>query len=274
MLDTLGEFRIQRPQVTVTEGADGRPNIQIKQNPLQMVDDWALLSDGSVAFLRGHDFSIERIDADGNRTVSGKLPFEWQRLDDEAKVALLDSARQAIERQRAEAQRLVGEAGGPVQFIQNGGAERVMGGMDGGGARGGAAGGAAGRAGGAPAPGSSAAGTPPQRGGAQGGGPGGPGGFQIPPVNLVNPSELPDYRPPFTAGSSLGDLDGNLWVRTTLPVGEHGPIYYVIDRAFTVVDRVQLPQGRTIAGFGSGGVIYLAFRDLEGNNRLESTRWK
>jgi hypothetical protein len=273
MLDTVGEAKIQRADIQVTEGSDGRPNIQVRQNPIQMVDDWALLSDGSIVFVRGADFSIERVDASGDRTRSGKLPFEWQRLDEEAKVALLDSARLAIERQREEARRLVNEAGGPMQFIQGGGAERVMGGD---GPRGGGAGdrGAAAARGGGAAPGSSANGAPPQRGAPAQGPAAGQTGFQIPPVNLVPASELPDYRPPFTAGSSLGDLEGNLWVRTSLPVGEHGPIYYVINTKFEVIDRVQVPQGRMVAGFGKGGVLYLAFRDLEGNNRLESAKWK
>ena len=272
MLDTVGQFKIQRADIRVTEGADGRPNMQVRQNPVQMVDDWALLSDGSIALVRGHDFSIERIDPDGNHTVSGKLPFEWQRLDEEAKVALLDSARVAIEKQREEARRLIGQGGGP-QFVQGGGPGdgrvMIMGGGPGGGPGGGGGGGAAAR-GGAAAPGSSANGAPPQRGAA----PAGPTEFRMPPVNLVPASELPDYRPPFTAGSSLGDLDGNLWVRTSLPVGEHGPIYYVINAKFEVIDRVQVPQGRMVAGFGKGGMLYLAFRDLEGNNRLESAKWR
>jgi hypothetical protein len=29
-----------------------------------------------------------------------------------------------------------------------------------------------------------------------------------------------------------------------------------------------------IAGFGAGGVVYLSFRDAEGNARLETARWK
>jgi hypothetical protein len=269
MLDTAGQFKIQRADIKITEGADGRPNVQMRQNPIQMIDDWALLSDGSIALVRGHDFSVERIDPAGNRTVSGKLPFEWQRLDEEAKVALLDSARVAIEKQREEARRLIGQGGGP-QFVMGGGPGDGRVAILGGGPGGGGDRGAATARGGAAAPGSSANGAPPQRGPA----PAGPAEFQMPPVNLVPASELPDYRPPFTAGSSVGDLDGNLWVRTSLPVGEHGPIYYVINTAFEVIDRVQLPQGRMVAGFGKGGMIYLAFRDLEGNNRLESAKWK
>ena len=32
---------------------------------------------------------------------------------------------------------------------------------------------------------------------------GGPANITIPPLNFVNPSELPDYAPPFTAGNVL-----------------------------------------------------------------------
>lgn len=93
-------------------------------------------------------------------------------------------------------------------------------------------------------------------------------------INMVPPNELPDYRPPFGQQSALGDLDGNLWVRTSAPVGDAGPIYYVISRDNEVLDRIQLPQGRIVAGFGKGGIVYLGVRDAEGNARLESARWK
>jgi len=91
---------------------------------------------------------------------------------------------------------------------------------------------------------------------------------------MVAPSELPDYRPPFGQQGALGDEDGFLWVRTSEPVGTDGPVYYVIDRQNEVVARIQLPQGRMIAGFGKGGIVYLAFRDTEGNHRVERASWK
>ena len=34
------------------------------------------------------------------------------------------------------------------------------------------------------------------------------------------------------------------------------------------------PQGRMIAGFGKGGVVYLGFRDSENKARIEIARWK
>jgi hypothetical protein len=43
-----------------------------------------------------------------------------------------------------------------------------------------------------------------------------------------------------------------------------GAVYEVIDRAGKLVDRVQVPAGTTIAGFGKGGVVYLGMRDAAG----------
>ena len=96
--------------------------------------------------------------------------------------------------------------------------------------------------------------------------------MELPPINLVNVDELPDYRPAFTNGSARGDLDGNLWVRTTSPVGNAGPIYFIINTKSEVIDRVQLPESRQLVGFGKNGDVYLAVRDAEGNARIERAK--
>ena len=96
----------------------------------------------------------------------------------------------------------------------------------------------------------------------------------MPPITMVNADSLPDYRPAFTAGSARGDLDGNLWVRTTSPVGNAGPIYFIINTKGEVIDRVQLPAGRLIAGFGKNGDVYMALRDADGNARVERAKIK
>jgi len=106
-------------------------------------------------------------------------------------------------------------------------------------------------------------------GAARAAGPAAGASMQLPPLTMIPASELPDYRPAFTSGSARGDLDGNLWVRTTSPVGNNGPVYFVINRKAEVIDRVQLPAGRLVAGFGPNGMIYLAVRDADGNARLE-----
>lgn len=102
-------------------------------------------------------------------------------------------------------------------------------------------------------------------------GPDGPGrggapGFNgQPQMNFVSPSDLPDYKPPFFANSVRGDAVGNIWVRT-IPTRQipGGPVYDVINREGKLIDRVQVPVGRTIIGFGSDGSVYLVTRDTTG----------
>ena len=91
---------------------------------------------------------------------------------------------------------------------------------------------------------------------------------------MVDADKLPDYRPAITAGSARGDLEGHLWVRTTSPVGNAGQIYFVINTKGEVIDRVQLPEGRQLAGFGKNGDVYLSLRDAEGNARVERAKVK
>jgi hypothetical protein len=241
-LDTAGFFRINRPNMTVTQTASGGMMVTSTVNPVPTVDDWALLSDGTIAFVRGTDYSIDWVRPDGSRQSTGKVPYEWQRLDDDGKFALLDSARKALEAARERA-RAGMAADGPA------GAEITM--------RMAVTAGAA----------------PPARGGGGGGAPGAPGArLELPPINMIDADKLPDYRPAFTAGSARGDLDGNLWVRTTSPVGNAGPIYFIINTKGEVIDRVQLPEGRLIAGFGKNGDVYMALRDAEGNARVERAK--
>jgi hypothetical protein len=249
-LDTAGFFKVNRPNMSITQTASGGFSMTSKINPIPTVDDWALLSDGTIAFVKGADYSINWVDPDGSKRTTGKVPYEWQRLDDDSKAALLDSARKAFE----EASKRMQAGGGPMVMMGGGGGAEVVTRM---------------------AVTGAAAGSPPSRGSSEGRG-AAPGGARIemPPVTMVNADELPDYRPAFTAGSARGDLDGNLWVRTTSPVGNAGPIYFVINKKGEVIDRVQLPEGRQIAGFGKNGDVFLAVRDAEGNARVERAKIK
>ncbi|HZF73605.1 MAG TPA: hypothetical protein VEZ51_09245, partial [Gemmatimonadaceae bacterium] len=65
---------------------------------------------------------------------------------------------------------------------------------------------------------------------------------------------------PFTPGSTRVDIAGNLWIRTSQNVDAR-PVYDVINSKGEVIDRVQLPANRVLAGFGENGVVYLAVRD-------------
>jgi hypothetical protein len=48
----------------------------------------------------------------------------------------------------------------------------------------------------------------------------------------------------------------------------------VINKKGEVIDRVQLPEGRQLAGFGKNGDVFLAVRDAEGNVRVERAKIK
>ena len=232
-LDTAGFFKIPKVKLNVTQ-SEGRMTMSSETNPLPLVDDWAVLSDGSVAIVRGRDYHVDWINPDGTMTTTPKLPFDWQRLSDEDKVAVVDSAKAAAEKMRTSMagmspDRLLGEsmgrAGGAGMPVM------VMNFSDGG-----------------------------SRAGLS-------GASSIPPMQFVPPSELPDYRPPFTGGAARGDADGNLWVRTTATrpgAVAAGPIYDVINRQGELIDRIQVPAGRSIIGFGKGGVVYLLARDEKG----------
>jgi hypothetical protein len=252
-LDTAGFFKVYRPSFSVTQTASGGISMTSTIHPIPTVDDWALLSDGTVAFVKGADYSINWVRPDGKRESTGKVPYEWQRLDEDGKNALLDSARKAMEETRNRAMQQMAN-GQPVTVGPGGaigGGDMVITRM---------------------AVTGAAAGAPPTRGG----GAAPPGGtrMEMPPVNLVNADQLPDYRPAFVAGSSRGDLNGNLWVRTTSPVGNAGPIYFVINTKGEVIDRVQLPASRLIVGFARNGDVYMTIRDADGNARVERAKLK
>lgn len=60
----------------------------------------APLSDGTVAIVRGQDYHVDFIMPDGSRFSGPKLPFDWKRLSDADKQALIDSIR--VEREKRE----------------------------------------------------------------------------------------------------------------------------------------------------------------------------
>jgi hypothetical protein len=233
-LDTVAFVKIPKVKVDVQRDDNGRVSVSMQMNPLPIIDDYAVLADGSIALVRGRDYHVDIVRPDGSRESFAKIPFEWQRMTDEDKVAFMDSLKAARQRMIANA---------PATATGQAGA---------------AAGGAA-PAGAAPGE---------QRmtvvmGGPGGGGPppgGGPMGGREP--TFVAPSELPDYKPVFFAGAVRADADGFIWIRTIPTKGTAGgPVYDVINAKGELVDRVQVPKDRTIVGFGQGGIVYLLARE-------------
>jgi hypothetical protein len=304
-IDTLGAIRIPKSASTIRRTPDGRFNFYEVVNPMPSTDEWAVLSDGTVAFVRGVDYRIDYRAADGTIASSPKLPFDWQRVTDDDKTRLIDSVKAEQRRSVMGSYvmsmiRWVNLYGKPYPAgftvpegfrVQNGLSRdwKLPPGMQ--------------LPPGyifacrpnetptitAPPPGASpderptgAAPPPVLRDGPRG--PGGPqgipscipgpvvvsGGNAPPPptireAGVMSASELPDYRPPFSSGAVRADADGNLWIRTN-PVKpiQGGAVYDIVSRAGELVDRLQLPQGYALAGFGKDKVVYLSMRDPSG----------
>jgi len=230
-VDTIGFIKTPKLKMDILRDDNGNVRMSSQINPLPVVDDWAMTPDGAVAFVRGRDYHVDWVNADGSKVTSPKIPFDWQRMTDEDKVAFIDSVKAARARQGTNAPTAVTPGGGAAAPAPGGGAASsgaqvfVFGGPGGGGA--------------------------PPRGG-------------IPQIqqSFIPASDLPDYKPPFFAGSTRSDTDGNLWIRT-IPTSAiaGGPVYDLINRKGEIIDRVQIPTGRTIIGFGPAGAVYLANRD-------------
>jgi len=240
--DTAGYIKVPAPRVSVNS-SEGRVRVTMQMNPLSVTDDWALLPDGDIAVVRGADFRVDLLKADGTVVRGEKIPFEWQRLNDSSKQAIVDSVRKVTEEARARQLAIMqgspqATAGSAAAPVSSGGATfqiRIEGGPP-------------------------AAGAPATRSGGT--------SIDLPPVEFAPLSEMPDYRPAFSAGATRADDAGNLWIRTST-VFNGAEVYDVVNGSGRLVDRVQLPAGRTIAGFGKDGVVYLAVRDGTSGVRLE-----
>ncbi len=235
-VDTIG--RIARPLAKISATTpDGKTIIhEWVANPLATVDDWAVLADGSLAIVRGQDYHIDWIRQDGTSSSTPKLPFDWKRLTDADKQRIYDSTRTAL------------HAGMVDGSLRPEGISSL--------------------------PTNPADFTPsPNAGGRAGGGGGGANcgllcGIDlktlIPKPNDVMPmDQLPDYFPPIRLGTTMADRDNNLWILpTTSKQSQHGELVYdVVNAKGELFERVRVPLGRLIVGFGKGGVVYMTSGD-------------
>jgi hypothetical protein len=153
----------------------------------------------------------------------------WQRLDEDAKAAFIDSVKVTREKQRETSMKMMRTRYDSLMEVS-----RKTGGP-------------------APEP------LPPME-------------DYFPPIRLVEPEELPDYKPPFAANSVRGDADGNVWIRPNpMKPMPGGPVYDVVNGEGVLIDRVQFQPNRTLVGFGPGGIVYVGVRDPRGV-RLERVR--
>ena len=198
-------------------------------------------------------------------TSTAKMPFEWKHFTDDDKQRLADSVR--------------GAQNGLLASGYPNAEQRMRGPMPCGGGRGGDGDGGRGTGRGR----SGGDGTPPpadatcwQR--TTGGGgvrrAGVPALPTIPPmIDFARGGPIADYDPPLAIGGTLADRDGNLWILPkTTKLAPHGELVYdVVNAKGELFERVRVPAGRAIAGFGKGGVVYLTTGDLSTGFTLERT---
>ena len=204
-VDTIATIKALKPgKMSMEPDKEGNMTMKITINPLDTGDEWALITDGSLAIVRAHDYHIDWLDADGTKRSTPKMPFDWKRLTDEQKQFKVDSLRPQFEKQlKAQTGSLptIPTPSGPRKLSVN---------------------------------------------------------FEFVPIK-----DIPDYEPPVSPGSVKADLDNQLWIvpRTATLGADAGLRYDVVNRNGELVERVQFPKGRVLAGFGPGGVIFVLNTD-------------
>jgi len=234
-----GDFDTRRVDTIAYVAVDGGP-VRIKtfspsnelslketETPLHSVDDWAVTADGTIAIVRGHDYHIDWINADGSRTSTPKMPFDFKPVTETAKQRMIDSMRA-----RHDSLNGIGRGGySPGEAMSFGGVAKIL--------------------------------TAPD------------GTKYVAVDREFGPlAAMPDYYPPIRTGAVKADADGNIWILpTTSAQSRHGGLVYdVVNRKGDVFERVEVPAGRSIAGFGRGGVVYLMNGDRARGFTLERAR--
>jgi hypothetical protein len=209
-------------------------------------DEVVVSTDGSVAIFHARDFRVEWIGSDGTRTMGPNLTYTWRTLAIADRQRLVDSVN-AQQRKDQETRRDLSAAltaidSDFVRLIQ-GLRSRVM------------------------------TGDPPVTGD--------PRPARVLPVSPRPPppppipwtvAELPSVAPPTDRSAVLADGDNNVWIRPIAePGAPPGEVWWVVNRKGQLIDRVRIPEGRRVVGFGTGGIVFL-LRPGPGGSVLEKAR--
>lgn len=100
-LDTMATYRVGHTDTKLGRDESGRLSVTTTFNPMQTIDDWAVLSDGTLAVIRGNDYHVDWIATGGTVHSTAKIPFRWHRMTDADRNAVLDSARITIDKELA-----------------------------------------------------------------------------------------------------------------------------------------------------------------------------
>jgi hypothetical protein len=229
-VDTLA--RLKSTGNTILFGPIGNAPPRFFQEPVPLTDDWTLLSDGTIAIVRGRDYHIDWIARDGAMTSSPKLPFDWKRLTDADKQRIIDSIKVTSRTNALNAANRRRAAGPPDDAPNQTSGRRVQ---------------------------ATAQPLPDN---------------WVPREYIVPEfKDIFDFHPPIRRRSLMADLDGNLWILpNTSAQSKRGELVYDVVNPKGAFHRVRMPLGRSLAGFGKGGVVFLLNGDARNGFTLERVK--
>lgn len=114
-IDTLTALKlnVSAPFKKLEVDNDGNVIMRLYVNMLGVDDQWALLSDGTIAVLSVQDYHIEWTDPDGTHRSSAKMPFDWKALTDADKQHMRDSLAPLLEQRNSVQPRIMNTPSGP-----------------------------------------------------------------------------------------------------------------------------------------------------------------
>jgi hypothetical protein len=187
-------------------------------------DAWAVTTDGSLAVIRGIDYHLEFLGANGARTVTPRLPYEWKRNTDADKQRVADSINTDRERLFASSlARWIADSAAGGRTFPPGTAQSTIDILT-----------------------RAAATRPTLRRKVE--------PNEIPDYYPALPGATTLLNPVI-----VGDADNNVWIqnRGADMMGRSTPTYDVVSREGVTIDRVRIPATGSLASFGPGGAVYL-----------------
>jgi hypothetical protein len=112
-VDTLGYIKVPLPppQVNTTD-MNGARRFTVFAKPFELIDDWAVLPNGTIAIIRWRDYHVDWIEPGGNRSSSPPTAWNWTRLTDEEKTRFIDSLK--ARNTRSDSIQSMSVRGGPI----------------------------------------------------------------------------------------------------------------------------------------------------------------
>jgi hypothetical protein len=189
--DTLAYVHTVAPKMEIGQGSGGSPaSVKMGTPAFPVVDEWGLLPDDRLVVLRGRNYALDVIAANGTRSTEIKVPYDPVKVTERDK----EDVRKANARAREVARKAMSEA------IASSGA---------------------------------------------------PSGTKVPNLQMDDPTDWPDVKPPFAQGALRIAPNGQLWVARLGSAGVKATGYDVLTPAGKLLFQVRVPEKVRIVGFGA-----------------------